>query len=220
MSIRVAIFAVTLAGLLGSLLSVPVQAQTQRHPDCQSASSDTDGDGFGWENRTPCVITDATSTEPAAAMCVDDDGDGYGWDGSQVCRVDVMCYDTAPIGDGWGWDGSNSCEIASYDAPFSELQILKGLSRPGIRFGVEIPETIAICNVEDSIIRVRLLANGAAETQVNGGSTTRGLWSTGFEDSDGFLHMNGLPIRWLLITPNSVSSRDNGQARASDCFWE
>ena len=92
MSIRISIFAATLIGLSSSLFSVPVHAQVQ-HPACLSASSDSDNDGFGWENRTTCVVTTATSPEPADPICIDDDGDGYGWDGSKVCAL-MLCATT------------------------------------------------------------------------------------------------------------------------------
>ncbi len=219
MSIRISIFAATLIGLSSSLFSVPVHAQVQ-HPACLSASSDSDNDGFGWENRTTCVVTTATSPEPADPICIDDDGDGYGWDGSKVCRIDVMCYDTAPIGDGWGWDGSNSCEIAAYDAPFDEIEILKSVSRPGIQFGVEIPEATAVCTINGSVIEIRLLADGTAERSPRA-NAIRGSWSTGFEVSDGIIHLRDIASsRWLVLTPDSVRSRDGGFGFESDCFWE
>ena len=219
MSIRISIFAITLISLTGSLFSMPVQAQS--HPVCQSTSSDSDGDGFGWENRAPCIVTADTSTAPAEAVCVDDDGDGYGWDGSQVCRIDVMCHDTAPIGDGWGWDGSNSCEIAAYDAPFNELEILKNVSRPGIQFNVEIPEAIAVCDVDGVRVEFRLLADGTAERTAEGQDLRRGSWSTGFEVSNGFLHLRSVGARWLVLAPdNSITLNDFSSRGSFDCFWE
>lgn len=185
-------------------------------PVCQSISSDSDGDGYGWENRNTCVVTEATGSEPRSEACVDDDNDGWGWDGTRVCRVDVMCYDVAPIGDGWGWDGANSCEIAAYDAQFSELGMLKSQGRLVILFGSEIPAATAVC----ANTVYRLYSNGRVETFRNGGKASAGQWSTGFEDSDGIIHLgNSVSGRWLLLTRNSVTLHLYSQQDV-ECFWE
>ena len=208
------IYGLALTALLCSLFSVTT-IQAQARPVCQSASSDSDGDGYGWENRAPCIVTEQTSAEPAAAICLDDDGVGWGWDGLTVCRVDVMCYDTAPIGDGWGWNGSASCENAAFAAPFSELATLKSQSNPEILFNVEIPAATAVCGSTE----YRLYADGTAESSGNGQGTSRGRWSTGFEDSDGLIHLSRVSASWLILTNNSVSSRVRGQQNIA-CSWQ
>jgi len=219
MSKQVSIYAVAFTGLLFCLSGVTAQAQTRDRPVCQFASSDADGDGFGWENQTTCIITEATNAEPAPA-CVDDDGDGYGWDGSRVCRVDVMCYDTAPLGDGFGWDGTNSCQIASYDVPFSEIEILKRESSTAFLFGVEIPSAIALCNINNVEVEFELFANGRVEQNQNGAPINAGLWSTGFEVSDGIVPLSSVGARWLVLGPDSVQARDGGPGVMSDCVWQ
>jgi len=101
--------------------------------DCQFASSDPDGDGWGWENNQSCRVTNNSVTSGIApTTCIDTDGDGWGWDGSASCRVGEVtppitpppveppppvmppsnpeCIDTD--GDGWGWTGTESCRIA------------------------------------------------------------------------------------------------------------
>ena len=159
------------------------------------------------------------TTENAEVACIDVDGDGYGWDGEGVCRIDVICYDTVPLGDGFGWDGSNSCEIAAYDVPFSELQVLKNEGRNRIRFGVEIQAASAVCDINNVVVELVLFADGRAEQRQDGSLISVGLWSTGFEDSDGLLHLRDAGPRRLIITPDSVSSVDNGPGIISDCFW-
>lgn len=221
MSIQIPAITAICTTLLLSQFSINAEAQTQAQfqPDCQFASSDTDGDGFGWENQRTCIVTDSTSVA-VAPVCIDDDGDGYGWDGEGVCRIDVICYDTVPLGDGFGWDGSNSCEIAAYDVPFSELQVLKNEGRDSLLFGVEIQAASAVCDIENVVVEFVLFANGRAEQRQDGSTINFGLWSTGFEDSDGLLHLRGVSARRLIITPDSVSSVDGGRGVISDCVWQ
>jgi len=56
------------------------------HPVCQSASSDSDGDGFGWENNATCVVAASASiTMPDSS-------------------ADNCDYSDAHLHGGWGWD--------------------------------------------------------------------------------------------------------------------
>ena len=70
--------------------SALVQAQVT--PICQSPFSDSDGDGWGWENGDSCLVASNqqgnqnSSSNPAnttqsstVSDCVDYDGDGFGW---------------------------------------------------------------------------------------------------------------------------------------------
>lgn len=69
----------------------------ERHPPCVSAGSDSDGDGYGWENHATCLVTDGSApvvpavTPIARPSCVrsdsDSDGDGYGWENNETCLV-------------------------------------------------------------------------------------------------------------------------------------
>ena len=72
-------------------------------PVCEFASSDPDGDGWGWENDMSCTVTSASSTteptNPSTPSTVptthpicesadsDSDGDGWGWENMRSCRV-------------------------------------------------------------------------------------------------------------------------------------
>ena len=75
---------------------------------CESALSDPDGDGYGFENNQSCLVV--PTCEKASS---DPDGDGWGWEKNQSCLVDTAvpppCIDTD--GDGWGWDGTSTCII-------------------------------------------------------------------------------------------------------------
>lgn len=96
---------------------------------------DTDGDGWGWNGTSSCLIgssppaTLSPSTPSSSAECIDTDGDGWGWDGVMSCRIggapttitpgpivtaptsNAECIDTD--GDGWGWNGVMSCRLDS-----------------------------------------------------------------------------------------------------------
>lgn len=87
---------------------------------CQFASSDPDGDGWGWENDASCKV-DAGSggEEQPGGLCIDTDGDGWGWNGVASCvpgeepEIPVVegpaCIDED--GDGYGWDGTATCLV-------------------------------------------------------------------------------------------------------------
>ncbi len=112
-------------------------------PTCASAASDSDGDGFGWENNASCIVA-ATSggnnnnnnnTSGGLPTCQsassDPDGDGFGWENSASCRVAAItpnpttptvpstekptCTSAAsdPDGDGYGWENNQSCIVAA-----------------------------------------------------------------------------------------------------------
>lgn len=66
-------------------------AFSQSIPDCISASSDPDRDGWGWENSQSCKVRGGN-----------DNG------GSPVCEDGD---DTDPDDDGWGWENGQSCLV-------------------------------------------------------------------------------------------------------------
>lgn len=85
---------------------------------------DTDGDGWGWDGVSSCLVESVVST------CIDSPpvGDGWGWDGVQSCRVTgaeeasnrtednaAACVDSD--GDGWGWNGVESCLVTGLQPP-------------------------------------------------------------------------------------------------------
>jgi len=120
---------VTAVVLSTSMFVTPVHAQ--QHPNCSSASSDADGDGYGFENGRTCeVVASAPATGPAASglpNCQsgsDPDGDGYGFEGGRSCQVypPIQPVPTAsglpvcqsgsdPDGDGFGFERGRSCEV-------------------------------------------------------------------------------------------------------------
>ncbi|MBU2870410.1 cellulase family glycosylhydrolase [Colwellia sp. E2M01] len=98
---------------------------------CTNASSDPDGDGWGWENNQSCKMEDSVeipddSITDDIIACTsassDPDGDGWGWENNQSCKVEassltyingfpVCSFDSDSDGDGWGWENSKSCII-------------------------------------------------------------------------------------------------------------
>lgn len=91
-------------------------------PACIDAASDTDGDGWGWENSRSCMV--------ATSQCIDSDGDGFGWNGSATCLVGTEaseatitdCVDSD--GDGYGWNGTDTCLVFSDEVESQEDQPL------------------------------------------------------------------------------------------------
>ncbi len=101
-------------------------------PLCQSALSDPDNDGWGWENNQSCRVS--TQTTGSSALCrngqSDTDGDGWGWENNQSCVVPensqetntesslpVSCIsaDSDTDNDGWGWENGMSCRVSVPD---------------------------------------------------------------------------------------------------------
>lgn len=116
---------------LVSLVTLPGVAQA--HPNCASALSDSDGDGYGWENGKSCLVTAASAQLPLCATSESDsDGDGYGWENEKSCKVAdtttsltnseqisdssnalKLCENSNsdPDGDGYGWEHGESCRV-------------------------------------------------------------------------------------------------------------
>ncbi len=94
-------------------------------PGFAQACVDTDGDGWGWNGSSSCLVIQAGNGAPSAGglACVDDDGDGYGWNGFETCQLGAQtppavntnaslnCIDSD--GDGWGWNGVESCQVGA-----------------------------------------------------------------------------------------------------------
>lgn len=103
-------------------------------PACQSANSDPDGDGFGWENNASCIVSTSGNSSASGSgktQCTDPnsdpDGDGYGWENNASCVVatgggsasgssgsgKTECTDpnSDPDGDGFGWENNQSCVV-------------------------------------------------------------------------------------------------------------
>ncbi len=59
--------------------SLPLTALSTELPVCTYAQSDSDGDGFGWEDRRSCRVTEDSQTDGSEKLfgCIDNDGDGW-----------------------------------------------------------------------------------------------------------------------------------------------
>jgi len=183
-------------------------------PSCEYATSDIDGDGYGYENDETCRVTQDTSTDPqpGAMVCVDDNADGWGWDGEGSCQVDIpqtSCVDTAPVGDGWGWDGVTSCRVVEYNEPVNELKIIEQHlidipnQYPKKAAGVYCPATGTRAEVT-----YHLLYDGGLRRNVG----SFGLWSTGISTTDGWVRLTthrysdfGAKVDRLYFEGDSVS---------------
>jgi len=157
----------------------PPSAAPALRPACARTDSDSDGDGFGWENGTTCLVV-ASVTQPAPTVaqpvvtpperqlaaaspttrptCArtdsDSDGDGFGWENGTTCLVMASVAQPAPTvtqpvvtqpvatpperqlaaaspatrptcartdsdsdGDGFGWENETTCLVAARSIP-------------------------------------------------------------------------------------------------------
>ena len=125
-----------IAVLISLICLLNISAANAR-PVCESADSDPDGDGYGWENNDTCIVVTSTSDDTSSLVTgaslpvcqsadSDSDGDGFGWEFNASCRVvQVQNTGTAPIsgkaichsassdsdGDGYGWESGASCIV-------------------------------------------------------------------------------------------------------------
>ncbi len=124
---------------LSALTSQTLSANTVY---CESAASDPDGDGWGWENAASCIVKNgnADNTSPTHPICTsslsDPDGDGWGWENNQSCLIKKIkqvvtphCdqLDSDPDGDGWGWENNESC-IVHQPSDITDLILITGQS--------------------------------------------------------------------------------------------
>lgn len=68
--------------LIAGAIVLSAAAQAWAAPNCASAASDPDGDGWGWENNQSCKVV-----PNCASAASDPDGDGWGWENNQSCKV-------------------------------------------------------------------------------------------------------------------------------------
>jgi len=143
---------------------------------CQSASSDTDGDGYGWENNTSCVVAggpEKPSLPTCASATSDPDGDGFGWENNKSCLVTdapqpgehPTCgsADSDPDGDGYGWENNTTCIVESTEPTSPHPDCMSPLSDPdGDGYGWENNATCLV--VESNTDFVALSPSGQLGT--------------------------------------------------------
>ena len=114
-----------------SALGFSGSASAQSAPQCSSAATDPDGDGWGYEHgrscRTPTTSAgDRTvqSTHPSCTAAAINNGGGWGWENNRSCRYTASssapsgtATSSRPVctsaainnGDGWGWENNQPC---------------------------------------------------------------------------------------------------------------
>jgi len=122
-------------------------------PDCASADSDVDGDGFGWENSQSCLVVGGQAQQAHTGQCIDTDGDGFGWNGIETCDpsntavvVDqsqtLQCTDLD--GDGFGWNGFETCDPSITAVITEQTQQLECVDSDGDGWGWDGSSTCRI----------------------------------------------------------------------------
>lgn len=96
------------------LFSVGYSPATFAKPECSSAVVDTDGDGWGFENNTSCVMAVGHAACSSSAIL---NGDGWGYDNGRACidsrGVSLCTANASDSGNGWGWENNASCRYVS-----------------------------------------------------------------------------------------------------------
>jgi len=132
----------------GAFLGHADSASAQDRPQCSSAQTDPDGDGWGFENGQSCLVAAARSANvtvqagrPVCTGAAINNGDGWGWENNQPCvyasgtgaQAAADSSGSRPVctsaaidnGDGWGWENNQPCiystPTASDDAPVSAV---------------------------------------------------------------------------------------------------
>lgn len=91
--------ALTVTGAIGIASSLSVFAARQ-YPSCTDQNSDTDGDGWGWENFQTCTMEDTTNGDETTT--------DTGFQGRHpICKSSTSDSD----GDGWGYENYKSCIV-------------------------------------------------------------------------------------------------------------
>jgi len=195
-----------LVGLTIVFLSTISMGHAQTiYPDCAFASSDYDGDGWGYENNQTCVITENSGDdEPASGACVDSDGDGWGWDGVKSCTTNVQ--QPEPI--------SNFNEIDEIDEHFGVEVKFDSFVRSFKASVVHCPAgefTSAVTYYLTYDGKLYIVYGSYGQTNPN---VRYGLWSTGISTKDTRVRVSiSGTYNTLLITESSV--RSNNQ----ECTW-
>ncbi len=132
---------------------------------CQSAHSDLDGDGWGWENNASCVVSSGDAKKPECRSAHSDpDGDGWGWENGQACLVTVSRTNSSdgasrfpacsgagadPDGDGYGWESGRTCQVKESNTvtqPIAQSAVCSyaGADTDGDGFGWENGRTCVV----------------------------------------------------------------------------
>ena len=148
-----------LALMVPALVIAPSAADAQT-PTCASASSDPDGDGWGFANGQSCRVDPGSTsgnsggdsntggnsgTPTCASASSDPDGDGFGFENGQSCRVDPGSTSGNSGGD------SNTGGTTGNDMP----TCTSSSSDPdGDGFGFENGETCRVNECPDSTVAI------------------------------------------------------------------
>ncbi len=114
------LFSGFVSSCLLSLAAISFTPLAVANPVCSAGVTDFDGDGWGYENNTSCVIPTGHSTCSSNAAV---GANGWGYENGRSCRfsasssssssssVNRPACSSAAVnnGDGWGWENGQSC---------------------------------------------------------------------------------------------------------------
>ena len=135
------------------LVSSVLMSSAHAMPVCASAGSDSDGDGFGWENNQTCIVNNSagstgnsrsaaganSSTPVCSAGVTDSDGDGWGFENNRSCVINTaqsggpVCSSGASDSDndGFGFENGQSCVVTAGSSSSSSASVTSSVSTGG-----------------------------------------------------------------------------------------
>jgi len=132
---------VQIIALVAALLASSKVVVGSDIPTCADPLSDTDGDGWGWEQEKSCSVEPLERVILSACINPqsDSDGDGFGWENDSSCIVTaeleendepINCqFSTSDMdGDGFGFENNRSCIMA--DRYFVDSPVGTSLGNP------------------------------------------------------------------------------------------
>ena len=166
--------------LLHASMSAAQSSGNQSLPLCVSGMSDSDGDGYGWENEQSCIVAGSA----AAGICEDRGDFPWGWNEStqSSCILGVQTEPSACVdadGDGWGWNGIATCIVDS----------LQCEDRGGYPWGWN-PVTLSSCRLDET--RLQPSPAGCTDTDGDGSLALNIIDDTGATDGIGAVSIDGI----------------------------
>ena len=196
------------AALIALALAVPELAHAQSRPTCETAASDLDRDGWGFEYGQTCRVVrgetiGAGSNRPNCSINAHDDGGGWGFENGRTCLWPLAeASQTAAVqpgtsrpactaaainnGDGFGWENDQSCRWTSATLPGGQT----GADRP-------VCSAAAIDNGDGFGWEDNQSCRWAGGAPAAATGADRPVCSAGaFDNGDGFGWEDGQSCRW------------------------
>lgn len=126
------------------LFMISMAAFSQSFPACTNASSDPDGDGWGWENNQSCQVVSQCNWYGSPIPLCTSAATGWGWENNKSCVSRATCA-TAP-------NGLPASSTSSSSRPNTSSNSSSGFSSSGNSTSTTLQENVSgFCGVDGSI---------------------------------------------------------------------